>query len=97
MSSLTAISSPWTASLHTNHQRQSLGPRGDCVQGVADAFELQRLGRKFNTVLDAGLFHTFDGDERPIYLASLVSVIKENPEILLLAPTARLLLAFGQT
>ncbi len=41
---------------------------------AADAFELERLGRKFDTVLDSGLFHTFDGDERPIYVASLASV-----------------------
>ncbi|HET6627329.1 MAG TPA: hypothetical protein VFG63_13150 [Nocardioidaceae bacterium] len=25
---------------------------------VADAFELERLGRSFETVLDCGLFHT---------------------------------------
>ena len=41
---------------------------------AADAFELERLGRKFDTVLDAGLFHTFDGDERRRYVASLASV-----------------------
>jgi SAM-dependent methyltransferase len=40
----------------------------------ADAFELQCLKRKFETVLDAGLFHTFDSDERPIYVVSLASV-----------------------
>src|SRR5438876_11424424 len=32
---------------------------------AADAFQLERLGRRFETVLDCGLFHTFDGDERP--------------------------------
>jgi hypothetical protein len=32
------------------------------------------LGRRFATVLDCGLFHTFDGDERPGYVASLASV-----------------------
>jgi ubiquinone/menaquinone biosynthesis C-methylase UbiE len=31
---------------------------------AADAFELKRLGRRFETVLDCGLFHTFDRDER---------------------------------
>jgi SAM-dependent methyltransferase len=41
---------------------------------AADAFELQRLGRKFDTVLDSGLFHTFDGEERSLYVASLASV-----------------------
>ena len=32
---------------------------------AADAFRLDRLGRMFDTVLDSGLFHTFDSDERP--------------------------------
>jgi SAM-dependent methyltransferase len=41
---------------------------------VADALRLHRLGRRFRTVLDSGLFHTFDDDERPRYAASLASV-----------------------
>lgn len=41
---------------------------------VADAFELERLGRTFDTVLDCGLFHTFDGEERERYVASLAAV-----------------------
>jgi len=40
----------------------------------ADAFHLERLGRRFDTVLDCGLFHTFDADERPRYVESLASV-----------------------
>jgi SAM-dependent methyltransferase len=40
----------------------------------ADALRLERLGRRFDTVLDCGLFHTFDADERPGYVASLASV-----------------------
>jgi SAM-dependent methyltransferase len=45
---------------------------------AADAFELERLGRRFETVLDCGLFHTFDGDERPAYVASLASVTEHD-------------------
>ena len=41
---------------------------------VADAFHLERLERRFQTVLDCGLFHTFDADERPAYVASLAWV-----------------------
>jgi SAM-dependent methyltransferase len=41
---------------------------------AADAFHLERLGRTFQTVLDCGLFHTFDDGERPGYVASLASV-----------------------
>jgi 2-polyprenyl-3-methyl-5-hydroxy-6-metoxy-1,4-benzoquinol methylase len=41
---------------------------------VADALHLERLGRRFETVLDCGLFHTFNAEERPEYVASLASV-----------------------
>ena len=39
---------------------------------------LERLGRTFDTVLDCGLFHTFDADERPGYAASLASVTEPD-------------------
>jgi SAM-dependent methyltransferase len=41
---------------------------------VADALRLDRLGRTFDTVLDCGLFHTLEGEERTVYVASLASV-----------------------
>jgi SAM-dependent methyltransferase len=45
---------------------------------AADALQLGGLGRRFETVLDCGLFHTFDGDERPGYVASLASVTEHD-------------------
>jgi SAM-dependent methyltransferase len=45
---------------------------------AADALQLDGLGRRFETVLDCGLFHTFDGDERPGYVASLASVTEHD-------------------
>jgi SAM-dependent methyltransferase len=45
---------------------------------AADAFQLERFGRTFRTVMDCGLFHTFDGDERPRYVASLASVAEHD-------------------
>jgi SAM-dependent methyltransferase len=45
---------------------------------TADALRLERLGRRFATVLDCGLFHTFDGEERPGYVASLASVTEHD-------------------
>ena len=45
---------------------------------VADAFHLDRLGRKFQTVLDSGLFHSFDASEQPAYSASLASVTERD-------------------
>jgi SAM-dependent methyltransferase len=44
----------------------------------ADALRLERLERTFQTVLDCGLFHTFDAGERPGYVASLASVTERG-------------------
>jgi SAM-dependent methyltransferase len=55
--------------------RQKARDRGiEAEFAAADALDLDRLGRKFETVLDCGLFHAFDGAERPEYVASLASV-----------------------
>jgi SAM-dependent methyltransferase len=51
---------------------------------VADALHLVRLGRTFETVLDCGLFHTFDPDERRQYVASLASVISQAGKLYVL-------------
>ena len=45
---------------------------------VADAFHLERLGRVFKTVMDCGLFHTFDAAERTTYVTSLASVTEHR-------------------
>ena len=59
--------------------RQKTADRGLEVEfAAADAFQLERLGRRSQTVLDCGLFHTFDGDERPGYVASLASVTEHG-------------------
>ncbi len=55
--------------------REKARDRGVDVEFVAaDALEPARLGRAFDTVLDCGLFHTFDGEERARYVAGLASV-----------------------
>jgi SAM-dependent methyltransferase len=55
--------------------REKASDRGiEAEFGVADAFRLDRLRRTFDTVLDCGLFHSLEGDERPRYAASLASV-----------------------
>jgi 2-polyprenyl-3-methyl-5-hydroxy-6-metoxy-1,4-benzoquinol methylase len=48
---------------------------------VGDALHLDRLGREFDTVLDCGLFHTFDGEERRAYVASLASVTRPGGHV----------------
>lgn len=55
--------------------RQKAADRGVAAEfAVVDAFELKRLARTFDTVLDCGLFHTFNADEQREYVASLRSV-----------------------
>jgi SAM-dependent methyltransferase len=51
---------------------------------AADALALDRLGRGFDTVLDCGLFHTFDAGERPGYVASLASVTEPGATLYVL-------------
>ncbi len=50
----------------------------DVEFAVADALRLERLGRTFATVLDCGLFHTFDENERVQYAMSLASVAEHH-------------------
>lgn len=51
---------------------------------VADALQLKRLGRTFETVLDSALFHSFDGDERRGYVAGLASVTEHGATLYVL-------------
>jgi SAM-dependent methyltransferase len=65
--------------------RAKAADRGvDARFDVADAFQLESLGRTFETVLDCGLFHTFDRDERAKYVASLASVMKPGATLYVL-------------
>jgi len=55
--------------------RSKAAERGLAAEFVAaDALQFERLGRQFRTVLDCGLFHTFDSKERKGYVVSLASV-----------------------
>ena len=51
---------------------------------AADALHLERLGRRFETVLDCGLFHAFNSDERPAYVTSLASVTEHDGSLYVL-------------
>ena len=43
---------------------------------VADALNLGQFGLTFDTVIDSGVFHIFDDDDRARYVASLASVLE---------------------
>jgi SAM-dependent methyltransferase len=51
---------------------------------VADALSLGDLGVSFDTVIDSGLFHVFDDDNRARYVASLASVLRPGGHLYLM-------------
>jgi SAM-dependent methyltransferase len=51
---------------------------------VGDVLALDRLGRTFATIIDSGVFHTFDDTDRSRYVASLASVLEPGGVIHLL-------------
>jgi SAM-dependent methyltransferase len=65
--------------------REKAAERGIAAEfGWADGLRLDRLRRTFDTVLDCALFHSFDGDERPEYVASLTTVTEPGATLYLL-------------
>jgi SAM-dependent methyltransferase len=42
---------------------------------VASVLDLGRLGMSFDTIIDSGVFHVFDDDDRARYVSSLASVL----------------------
>ncbi|WP_280437926.1 class I SAM-dependent methyltransferase [Nocardia carnea] len=51
---------------------------------IADALHLELSGRRFDTVLDSGLFHTLDSGERVEYVRSLATVTEPGATLYLL-------------
>jgi cyclopropane fatty-acyl-phospholipid synthase-like methyltransferase len=45
---------------------------------VWDAFDLEKLNRQFDTVIDSGLFHVFDEEDHPAFVKSIRSALKTN-------------------
>jgi SAM-dependent methyltransferase len=45
---------------------------------IRDALTLSGLGRQFDTIIDSGVFHVFDDADRPRYVASLASVLRDG-------------------
>jgi cyclopropane fatty-acyl-phospholipid synthase-like methyltransferase len=65
--------------------REKADQRGiDAEFATVDAFHLERLGRTFDTVLDCGLFHRLDAEQRPRYLASLACVTEDDATVCLM-------------
>jgi SAM-dependent methyltransferase len=56
---------------------------------VHDALELGALGRRFGTVIDSGLFHTFDDGERLRFRDALAAVLEPGGRYFMLAFSER--------
>ena len=70
--------------------------RGAAVEFVRhDALDLPALGRTFRTVIDSGVFHTFDPHDVPGYVASLRAVVEPGGFVHLLCFSERQPGAFG--
>jgi cyclopropane fatty-acyl-phospholipid synthase-like methyltransferase len=52
---------------------------------VTDALNLASLGLTFDTIIDSGLFHVFDDENRARYVASLAAVLRAGGRYYLLA------------
>jgi SAM-dependent methyltransferase len=65
--------------------REKAGRRGLTVHfQVGDALKLDLLGMTFDTVIDCGLFHTFNDEERAAFVKGLVQVLRPGGEYHLL-------------
>ena len=49
-----------------------------CTFEVANGLDLSHLGQSFSTVLDSGVFHIFNDEQRLVYLSNLKSVLKSG-------------------
>lgn len=45
---------------------------------LGDALHLDRLGKRFDTITDCGLFHVFSDDDRKAYVRSLKTALKRS-------------------
>ena len=50
----------------------------DATFVVGDVLALEQLDRRFKTIVDCGVFHVFEDDDRARYVLSLSSVIEEG-------------------
>jgi SAM-dependent methyltransferase len=56
-------------------KEKSRGRRVPAVFLEWDALEISGLGKRFDTVIDCGLFHVFSDEERPLYVDGLSLVL----------------------
>jgi SAM-dependent methyltransferase len=60
------------------------GQVGSARFEIADALKLGELGLGFDTIIDSGLFHAFDDENRVRYVTSLASVLRPGGRLYLM-------------
>src|SRR2546428_188201 len=65
-----------TAGARAEETAKERGPEARFL--VADALDLGSLGEQFDTVVDSGLFHVFEDDDRARYVESLGRVVRSG-------------------
>ena len=71
-----------TAIARARDKAQTRGLGGEFL--IHDVLDLGALGRRFATVIDSGVFHTFSDEDRPRYVDSLALVTTDGSALHLL-------------
>lgn len=79
---VTGVDGSPTAIARARAKADQRGIRADFI--VADALALADLGRSFDAVVDCGLFHVFDDDERARYERNLGALLQPGGRYFLL-------------
>lgn len=78
-----------TAVARAREKARTRGLDADFMVGDVLDLELERLGRRFATVIDSGTFHVFDDPERTRYVRSLAAVLEPGGVLHLLCFSER--------
>jgi SAM-dependent methyltransferase len=65
-------------------QRKAAERKAEVKFVIGDALHLDRLGRRFDTITDCGLFHVFSDDDRKAYVESLKTALNKPGRLVML-------------
>jgi len=65
-------------------KRKAAGRTAKVKFVLGDALRLDRLGQRFDTITDCGLFHVFSDDDRTVFVKSLKSALNRSGSYVML-------------
>jgi SAM-dependent methyltransferase len=80
----TGVDAAGAAIAKAEAKAQARGLEGSVRFVHGDALKLPALGEQYDTVIDSGLFHVFEDDERRLFVSSLSAVIAPGGRYLML-------------